>query len=354
MKKKIMSIMALAVLTVSAMLNINDVSAASTTIGDNQSSAQNLTVTKNVENVINNVTNTFTYSISADSNNPGNVTGLPSSLTVAFNDVAPGSSNVATQTATLDLSNVTFTVLGDYKFSIEETASSNPEIYPVDTEHNYTIYVSIRNELAADGKTPTGNLIATLVSQVKNNDTGAKTNILFKTSPLTSLTISNNVTGNLADKDQYFKFKVDIKSTSTGTYTIIGQDATVTYGGQQVTTSNIYTKGQDNYVYLKHGQTVTIGLNGTTREIDAGIEYQVVEQDATDYNTYINGSTSDNKRSTLTALSNDSANNVTAFVNHKETATLTGLFINILPFIVLIALAVVGVYTIKKTAEKNA
>lgn len=351
--KKISKIMMLVVLTVATVFGLNSANAATTTISANSESTQNLTVTKKVENVKDAVTNTFTYTITADTNNPATVTNLPSTMTIAFTNEAPDSNNVATKTGILDLSGVTFSKLGDYKFYIAETASSNASVYPVDNEHNYIIYVSVRNELAADGKTPTGNLVATLVSQVKPDENSAKTDILFETSPLTSLKVSKNVTGNLAEKDEYFKFKVDIKSTTTGSYKISGQDATVTYKGSSINTSDTYVKGQDNYIYLKHGQEVTIGLDGTTPQIDAGIEYQIIEQDATDYATYINGSTTNTKTSTLTALSNDSTKNVTSFVNHKETATLTGLFINILPFIVLIVLASVGVYAIRKTAKSN-
>ena len=350
---KLKTMIALAVLTVTAVFGMNGINAASTTIGDNPDSVHSLTVTKKVENVNDNVSNTFTYSITADQNNPAAVTNLPGSLTIAFNNVAPDSNKVATKTATLDLSNVTFTELGDYKFHITETSSSNANTYPVDTTHNYTMYVSIRNVMEPDGITPSDSIIATLVGSVKNNDEGAKTDILFETLPLTSFTISKSVTGNLAEKSKYFKFKVDIKSTTSGTYTITGQDASVTYDGQTINTSNVYTKGQDNYVYLKHGQTVTIGLNGSSPEIDAGIEYQVIEQGATDYNTYINGSTTDTKTSTLTELSNDSSKNSASFVNHKETATLTGLLINILPFVVLLVLASFGLHTIRKTAKNN-
>ena len=55
-----------------------------------------ITLTRTVSGVTNPVTNTFTYTMTADSNNPGTVTGMPSPIQIVFNNTAPNGSNVAT------------------------------------------------------------------------------------------------------------------------------------------------------------------------------------------------------------------------------------------------------------------
>ena len=95
----------------------------------------------------------------------------------------------------------------------------------------------------------------------------------------------------MRETDKYFKFLVTINGTAGDTYRITGQDSTITYNNNQITTSSTYTVGSTNYVYLKGGQTVIIGLSSdeTTSEIPEGTTYSIVEQDAEDYATTISG-----------------------------------------------------------------
>ena len=70
--------------------NIPDAIAASDT-------PHSITVTREVEDVTNPVTNTFTYTITQDSSNPDTVTGAPTTLQIAFNGENPNASNVASE-----------------------------------------------------------------------------------------------------------------------------------------------------------------------------------------------------------------------------------------------------------------
>ena len=348
-QRKLMLVALVIVMLLSAMSGI--VMAASTTIQANTSSAQNLTIKKEVTNVTDPVTATFTYKIEADASNPAAVTNIPGNFTIVFNNQAPSGGKVE-KTTTLSLAGLTFTELGDYKFKISEISSSDEAKYPHDVTNEYYAYVSVRNVLDANN-TPTGAIEATLVSKVKNHDTGNKMDALFTTAPYTHITVSKAVTGNMALLDEYFRFEVDVKGLPTGTtLTIAGQDASVKYGTGTVTTSTVYTEGQTNYVYLKHGQTVTIGLNGTAEQIPAGTKFEIKEA-PNDYETYINGSTTDNKNTGEKTASNDPTKNVSSYVNNKESNVLTGVFFNILPFIALIVLAFFGFIIIKRTSRKE-
>jgi len=355
-KTKLSILLVLAIVVLSTITLSGKVLAVnSTTIGAT-SLAKQFTITKEITDVTNPVTASFTYHIEEAAGNPATVSNLPADVTIAFNGATP-TNGVVSNTTTLDLSNAKFTKLGDYKFIVTEATTSDRTTYPLDTKQYY-VYVSVRNELS--GTTPTGNLIATLVSQAKVNDTGDKEDMQYDASAQqTYIQLSKAVTGNIADSDAYFKFALNIPGTAGDVYVINGAHSTD--GSTTVTTSN-YTVGTTQYIYLKHGQTVTIGQTtvgtDTVNQIPIGTKYTITEQDATDYETYIDGSSTNSKATgNKTTVATDAATfntaDVTSFVNNKETPVLTGIFVNIAPFATLIVLAVAGLYIMKKTSKKE-
>lgn len=317
------------------------------------SEPKSLIITRNVKNVTNPVTNTFSYTVTADESNPENgATGIPTSLQIIFNNIAPDAiTHIATQTGVLDFTNATFSKVGDYKFLVEETSSTDSLTYPVSND-KYYVYIQVRNELDSSN-IPTGNLVATLVSQANlTTNPTEKTDIVFPAeSNFTHVILKNNVTGNMADPDEYFKFKIDIDGNIGDQYVISGQDNTVNYNGTEITTNSIYTVGEDNYVYLKSGQTVTVGFTADgINQIKVETEYQITEEDAI---TYIDGSTEPSKISNVKLTDSNSANNITNFVNNKEEQSLTGLFINIAPYVLIVVIAIIGIITVMKFSKNN-
>lgn len=340
MKKYLDKILFLFIMALGVILPIN-------TNAEVISGSATLDVERKVNDVTNPVTNTFGYTVEADASNPAAVTNLPTSLEVVFNATAPVS-GVATETATLDLSAVNFTALGDYKFKITETSSTDSDKYPVD-DKTYYMYVSVRNELDANNS-PTGTLIPTLVSKAKLNDSGDKVDISYESDAvLTNIQISKTVTGNMSKTDKYFAFTVTIPGTTGDVYKITGAHSTD--GSATVNESN-YTVGTTTTIYLKHGQTVTIGKDGDINQIPVGASYTIAEN-ADDYTPSVDGTSGANASKTTVAAddSNYSTNNVTNYVNNKEEASLTGLVVTYWPFVVLIALAGLGIYGLKKTAK---
>lgn len=325
-----------------------------------------LTITRDVKNVTNKVTNTFTYTI-ANVSKPATATigSMPTTLDVTFTNVVPAASTkIATATATLDFSSVTFDELGDYQFTVTETASTDATRYPIDSTKTYYVYVSVRNEL--DGtNTPTGNLVVTLLDQVKNNNTGDKTNLYFEsTVEQTYIELSNRVTGNMARKDVYFPYTISFTDDR-----LIEGDKFDVIGGSYASNPSQLTVGATNVVYLKHGETITIGRTSAgLNQIPIGVKYDITEGTDTkseEYHTYIDGSTTDTKVMTqkttvkVPTAGNETeetafnTNNKTAYVNNRETSVVTGIFINVAPFALLIALAFVGIVIIRKTSKKE-
>jgi hypothetical protein len=204
----------------------------------------------------------------------------------------------------------------------------------------------VRNEL--ENGVPTGNLIATLLNSVYDGED--KTDAIFETQPKSYLTISKNVTGDMADKDEYFKFKINVNSDTISSLVVNDQDEVINYNGETINTSNTITVGEDNYIYLKHGQTITIGYSDQN-QIPSGTEVIIEEVDATNYKTYINNSEENNKTYTINSLSHKENENVISYINNYEEVTLTGLFVDAVPFIIITIIGFALLVIIRKKHE---
>ena len=344
--------------TISAISMPFIASATAVKISDNLDSPQEITIQRSVNGVTNPVTNSFTYSISAYSANPAPVNNLPESMTIDFVDVAP-TDNVATKSGTLDFSNVEFTEIGDYKFLISETNSSNQKVYPVDSNHQYYLCVSVRNELDNNGQ-PTGNLIPTLMLQVKDVQSDDKTDARFESNAqFTYIEISKDVTGNMARTDQYFLFSLMVNGAGVKNgdrFIISGQDEEVFFNGQTIHTNNEYVVGETNALYLKHGQTVTIGKSGDLAQLPIDMTFVISEATPSDYTSFVNGKEgSSTGWIKAVALGDDNElpeSNKVHYINHKESNVLTGVSTAFIPMAVLAALGTGG-YVITRRLRKN-
>ena len=158
-----------------------------------------------------------------------------------------------------------------------------------------------------------------------------------------NIKINNTVRGNMADPDKYFKVKVIINCTSGDTYTITGQDSSITYNGSSVNTSSIYTCGSNNYIYLKHGQNIIIGNGENDKIISPGTTYSILEEDAENYKTYINNSTNNSKESGNLTISNSTPTNTINILNEYSSVVETGLKFRTIVYIIIVIISIVGI-----------
>ena len=168
---------------------------------------------------------------------------------------------------------------------------------------------------------------------------------------LGSLTVSKEVAGNLASQTQEF----DIDVTFTSDKPVL---STITCGDGQTITSANWTLAESVYtakvtVKLAHGDNVTFS------NIPAGVTYTVVEQakhEAADPN----GSNPETGYTvTYEGETGTIAENVAAaakVVNTKGTTVNTGVVLDSLPYVLLIAVAVVAVvlFTARKRRNREA
>ncbi len=355
MKTKRWSSFLIAATTLLSMpLMTMNVAATSTKIGANANSPQSITITREVSGVTNPVTNNFSYSIRADVNNPGEVSGLPSEISLEMNAAQPVE-NVARATSVINFAEVTFSALGDYKFTIHEISSTNAAVYPVDSNKVYYVYVHVRNQM--ENGMLTGELEATLALQARLNDEGEKCEIVFASqAQMAYIQIMNNVTGNDSNMNEYFKFELEIAGIGAeDRFVISGQDTEVNYGGETIATSNEYRAGESNVIYLKHGQTATVGVSGVLHQLPINASYTVNEVAKADYVTYADGVQQNGVSERVIAAVQDgelAAANKVSFVNHKEASVLTGITMAIGP-LMAVAVVVLATYVITRKLRKK-
>ena len=361
-QKIITILMLIAILTMS--LFISTVNAAVTIASGAENST--VTITRNVNGVTNPVTNTFTYTIAFDSaygaaKKSGTATGFPTSTTVVFNNKAPNA-GTATQTGTVDFAGTTFNKVGDYRFTLKETATGDSTKYPLDGEKTYYLYVSVR---FAEDDTDGTKMVATVAgSGIKNNtnDQNATTNpgtkeaVVFESeATFTYITISKQVTGNMGDKSEYFDVTVTIPGTTGDTYLVSGGKY-----GTPATSETTVTAGTAKTLQIKHNETLTIGIasDGTKKQIPVGTNYTVAETAVEGYETTIDNLTKGTLTTTKTAAAIPTNNqlpatNKVAIVNHYEVATLTGVFFNIMPYVVIAAAVIILIAMVRRSSKSK-
>ncbi len=344
--------------------------ATPTTIGDNVGSAQFITLTRNITDVTNPVSINYHYTIAADESNPASVVNLPRTADLNFEAVVPNEEHVATATYMLDLSGVSFSKVGDYKFTVKESSSTATSRYPLDRDVYY-IYAYVRNELNEAGS-PTGNLVATLAGQVLQNDEGDKmASAVFESAAVnTYIEVSNENVGDLADFGKYFKYQIDLSNASAlERYVVSGQDAEVVYEGEALSTATELIGGSsENYIYLKHGQTVTIGGDNDLNQIPIGLEYTVSLTSAEGYTSLLDGSAElttaakttlavpgpNAKQSTRDKFA---AANTTLGRNEKNAESaggvLTGIVSGVTPFVIVVAIGGLCIFGYSKLSRKR-
>ena len=287
-----------------------------------------VSVTRNVVDVTNPVKNTFTYSVEADASNPGTVTGLTDSFTIVFDGTENVATNTATKTGYVSFNGATFSEVGDYTFKVKETASTDATTYPVATDEYY-VYVSVRYDTDAMD----GTMVATVLAQGKLNGEGEKTDLVYPSnSRFTNIKIKQTVSGDLADVDKYFTVKVTVNGNEGDTYKVTG--------GSNDSNPTTVTAGTEATFLLKHGEEIVIGQDGDLNQVLIGATYTVTQVEEENYTTTIDDETvlTTTKTTVVSPASNETEIN-----DDYRSNPLTGLVLNVLPFVIIIAISVVGI-----------
>ena len=250
---------------------------------------------------------------------------------VAFaeGEAAQGGTMVKPMTITLPTVD-DFPSVGIYTYTIQPQAGTTAGV----AYYTKDIRLVITVIEAADGQ----RRIAAIHTESGEPGDTEKSNDIEYTYSAGSLSVTKNVAGNLGDREKYFAITVTLTGEAGKTY---ADSYPVTGGSKLVDGAAAATisVGTSATFYLKHGETLTIA------NLPYGVTYTVTEADYTTEGYDDEVITYDDTNKKI-----DSAADTVTITNNKGTTVDTGVVLDSLPYILLIAVAVVGVvaFTAKK------
>lgn len=282
---------------------------------------------------------TFTFNITPTAGE--DKTEVANEVIATFSNTDKVDANLVSQTVATELKDASkYPHAGVYTFTVSEKKGDVTDM--TYDEKAYTVNVYVVND---------GNGLK--VDSITANDGTAKvTDMSFDNTYVkdSSLTIKKEVTGDQADRTKHFKFTINMTKASTDTrdsYTgtivkgdnckVTHQDVVLTFDEKGEATANVELCDGDKITF----NTIAAGTRYTVTETGAKDGYTpsvaVVEnggaaQKAT-AKTETDGITADNK------LIGEKANSV-VFTNAYADTPITGVIINNIPYVVLVAAAV--------------
>lgn len=221
---------------------------------------------------------------------------------------------------------ITFMTPGIYHFTVNEKAGTNPNIQY--SGQTYYADVQVGWQVDANGKL-TGALhvdgIAVYNGQQKSRSDKVDM-ITFDNSAAenSSLTVFKTVTGNASNKNDLFEFTITVSGVK-GTYPASNATGKVTAVNGFITEK----------VSLKHGEKFVI------YNLPTGANYAIAEMDTAYSESFRinNGETKDGLATTGKIGKEDTT---VEFVNTKNIATPTGVFMDVMPYALILVAAVLG------------
>ncbi len=246
-----------------------------------------------------------------------------------------------------------FTKVGIYRYTIKEKEGSSQGVtYAADTEINVAILVSYSEDgtsLEVEAEVEKADPDAEKEDTITNiYELGGDNN-----AEDAALTVEKTVTGNLGDKDKLFTIKVTLTAEDGKT---VNSDITVS-GGSDASNAQTIEKGwtgsTEVTILLKDGETVSFD------KIPVGVTY-VVEEDAShliegDTPTVEELNSEEGYKATYTDEEGTIAKDTTceaAIENDKNSGINTGISLDSLPYLLMLAVVAVGAFVIfRRRAE---
>lgn len=326
MKKKLLSMMLAATL----VLGMSTVAFAA----ENQNATFNKTY-KITNEGTSNPEETFTFTFTADhvtdSNSNLGIDDMPAigNSTVTYNAGTATTAGLK-KSVSVALANVTWPGVGVYYYKVNETAGTTAGV----TYDSNTAWLKVT--VAYDQGTNTYYTAFVTLNLADSNDDGitdSKTGGFTNEYSAGSLKIGKTVTGNMGDQNAYFAVKVTLTGETGKTYL----DSYSVSGGSYESNPTTIEIGKETTFYLKHDETITID------NLPYGVTYTVVEND---YTAEADGGYDDPKYtySDENGKKIDSAEDTVNIANNKGTVVDTGINMDSMPYILLLAVAFVGLF----------
>lgn len=256
----------------------------------------------------------------------GDATVAPALGTITGAVFNEGAATVSGAKAYITIELPEYTTVGIYEYTLQETVGKTAGV----VYHSDEIRLVVTVMQGEDGKVR----VAAVHTETEGGDkTGSIENIYQAAGVQDNnegLKITKTVTGNMGDKEKYFDFQLKLTGETDKDYAAFYAIKGGTY--EQNPTSVTVEAGEEVIVNLKlkDGETITI------ENLPYGVEYTVTESDYTNegYETTKTGDSG-----TI-----DSAVHTAAFTNNKGGTVDTGIYMDSLPYILMLALVAVAAF----------
>lgn len=300
---------------------------------DNQEASFNLTY--KLENAdTSNPAETFTFTFTngqVTDAAAGTVAPSVPDATVSF-DAGSATVDGFRKQVSVALGGVTWPSVGIYTYDVNQKAGTTAGVNYSDVTAKLKVTVAWDE---ASSTYYTAFVTLSLADEDNNGRTDTKTANFENVYSAGSLAVTKNVTGNLGDRSKEFNVTVTFTAPEAGvvnstiSYIVDGETKTIAPAAWKENTASVQ-------IALHHEETVTF------TNIPYGVTYHVAEDsyEAEDYET------SYNKQDGTIGAASDAV----TITNKKENQVDTGIVLDSLPYILLIAVALVGVvaFTAKK------
>lgn len=252
----------------------------------------------------------------------GEAKAAPALGTITGATYEEGAATVRGTTGDITVALPEYTNVGVYEYTLKEVAGTTAGVTYYDKDIKLVVTVVNDN----NGKLR--------IAAVHTESTGeTKSDNFPNTYKAGELDVSKTVIGNLGDKNKYFEFKVTLTGENGKTY----RDSYAVTGGSNTENPTSIKIGKETTFLLKHGDTITI------ENLPYGVTYTVTETAAAGYTT-----TSTGDHGTISAV-----DQAAEFTNNKAGSIDTGVVLNNMPYILVLAVLAAGVavFIIRKRRE---
>lgn len=252
----------------------------------------------------------------------GEATEAPALGTITGATYEEGAATVSGTTGDITVALPEYTNVGVYEYTLNEVDGKTAGVTYYDK--GIKLVVTVVND--NNGKLR--------IAAVHTESTGeVKSDNFPNTYKAGELDVSKTVTGNLGDKNKYFEFKVTLTGEEGKTY----RDSYAVTGGSNTENPSTIKIGEETTFLLKHGDTITIA------NLPYGVTYTVTETAAEGYTTEKTGDTG----------KINAADQAAEFTNNKAGSIDTGVVLNNMPYILVLAVLAAGVvvFIIRKRRE---
>ena len=252
----------------------------------------------------------------------GEATSAPHLGTITGAAYEEGAATVSGTTGDITVALPEYTNVGVYEYTLKEVAGTTAGVTYYDK--GIKLVVTVVND--NNGKLR--------IAAVHTESTGeTKSDNFPNTYKAGKLDVKKTVTGNLGDKNKYFEFKVTLTGEEGKTY----RDSYAVTGGSNTENPSTIKIGEETRFLLKHDETIHI------ENLPYNVTYTVTETAVDGYTTTKTGDTG-----TINA-----ADQTAAFTNTKTGSIDTGVVLNNMPYILVLAVLAAGVvvFIIRKRRE---